>query len=309
MLSSDNHHHHQHHQHPNTETQNPLTSQPLEDLQEKGNAAMDFVQDENAELAGAAYRLQTIVLSNGTVPDKISTLANSTRSAFDAALNRLRSLKLRPEQTAVIYRDLLAQYKCVTTPAEWVAAFKANALVCASDDLVLRLQPASSASEALKGLFARTSSRAATFWYAFLFFFSPEKDEVKKKTHLPVAKPRAPEVEWYQSPNSTINSFSMSPNTFSTAAAWPSVAVLGGRMIRGPKTPSTAERPVCEWYQKSPGPSTTRNLISCLLLSFALFCRGHWWTKATPSYCFFFFFFGDGGKENGRDFEKSRGRG
>ena len=62
-------------------------------------------------------------------------------------------------------------------------------------------------------------------------------------------------------------------------------------MIRGPKTPSTAERPVCEWYQKSPGPSTTRNLISCLLLSFALFCRGHWWTKATPSYCFFFFFF------------------
>ena len=185
VLSSDNHHHHQHHQHPNTETQNPLTSQPLEDLQEKGNAAMDFVQDENAELAGAAYRLQTIVLSNGTVPDKISTLANSTRSAFDAALNRLRSLKLRPEQTAVIYRDLLAQYKCVTTPAEWVAAFKANALVCASDDLVLRLQPASSASEALKGLFARTSSRAATFWYAFLFFFSPEKDEVKKKNSPP----------------------------------------------------------------------------------------------------------------------------
>lgn len=98
------------------------------------------------------------------MPQKLLLLADSTRSAFDAAVNRLRSLKLRPEQTAALYRDLLSQYKCVTTPAEWVAAFKANALVCASDDLVLRLSPASNSSAALSALLARTSARAATFW-------------------------------------------------------------------------------------------------------------------------------------------------
>ena len=75
--------------------QNPLLAakpQPLERLQEHGNAAVDFVQGENAELAGAAFRLQAIALSNETFPEKVSTLANQTKSSFDAAWTRVRSL-------------------------------------------------------------------------------------------------------------------------------------------------------------------------------------------------------------------------
>ena len=84
------------------------------------------MQDENAELAGAAYRLKSIVMSNGTAPSKLSALANSTRSSFDAAWARVLSAGLKPEQTAAIYRDLLQQYQCVTTPEEYIAAFKKN---------------------------------------------------------------------------------------------------------------------------------------------------------------------------------------
>ena len=76
----------------------------------------------------------------------------------------MRSLKIKPEQTAALYLDLLKQYKCVTTPAEFIAAFKANALTCASDDLVARLQPDSTAAGALASLKARTSQRAASLW-------------------------------------------------------------------------------------------------------------------------------------------------
>jgi len=111
-----------------------------------------------------AFRLQKIALSNATVPQKLSTLAESTKSAFDAAVTRLRSLKLRPEQTALLYGDLLRQYKCVTTPAEFVAAFKANALTCASDDLVARLSNAGNAAAALSKMLARTSQRAMNLW-------------------------------------------------------------------------------------------------------------------------------------------------
>jgi hypothetical protein len=144
--------------------QNPLASQPLQALEEKGNAAIDFVQGENAELAGAAFRLKSLALSNATVPQKLSTLAESTKSAFDAEVTRLRSLKLRPEQTAALYRDLLQQYKCVTTPAEFVAAFKANALTCSSDDLVARLSSSNTTAFALSSFLERPSQRALSLW-------------------------------------------------------------------------------------------------------------------------------------------------
>jgi hypothetical protein len=59
-------------------------------------------------------------------------------------------------------------------------------------------------------------------------------------------------VEWYQSPKRTTNSFSISPSLVSAASAAVvevfCAAVLGGLIIRGPKMPSTAERPVWEWY-------------------------------------------------------------
>ena len=147
---------------------NPLAlkNQPLEDLQERSNAAVDFLQGENAELAGAAFRLQAIALSNATAPEKVSALGNSTRSAFDAAWTRARSLGLRPAQTADIYRDLLAQYKCVTTPAQFAAAFRANALAgsCVSEDLVARLQDGANATEALSRLRGGTAGKALNFW-------------------------------------------------------------------------------------------------------------------------------------------------
>ena len=93
LLSLSNNHHQQ--QQTNRKIQNPLTSQPLERLEEKSNVAIDFVQAKNAELAGAAHRLETIALANGTVPQKLSTLADSTHSAFDAAWMMQRDAALR----------------------------------------------------------------------------------------------------------------------------------------------------------------------------------------------------------------------
>ena len=148
--------------------QNPLAlkNQPLEDLQQRTDAVFDFLQGENAELAGAASRLQAIALSNATVPEKATALKNSTRSAFDAAWTRARSLGLRPEQTVNIYRDLLAQYKCVTTPAQFISAFKANTLAgsCVSEDLVARLQDGPDAAASLSRLRGGTAGKALNFW-------------------------------------------------------------------------------------------------------------------------------------------------
>lgn len=144
---------------------NPLTSQPLEGLQEKGNIVIDAIQGENAELAGAAYRLQTIAFANATVPEKLSTLASQTRSSFDAAWARVRSLGLKPQQTAAIYADLLNQFKCVQTPAQWVEAFKKNSFTCVSEDLVGRLANSDvNVDETRNRLLSGTASKAANFW-------------------------------------------------------------------------------------------------------------------------------------------------
>lgn len=77
----------------------------------------------------------------------------------------VRSLGLRPEQTAAIYADLLKQYKCVTTPAQWVEAFKKNAFTCVSEDLVARLANSDvNAVETRNRLLSGTSSKPANFW-------------------------------------------------------------------------------------------------------------------------------------------------
>jgi hypothetical protein len=71
---------------------------------------------------------------------------------------------LRPEQTAALYSDLLKQYKCVTTPEEFIAAFKKNALTCVSDDLVARLSNGPDETEALRRLLVGTDAKAASFF-------------------------------------------------------------------------------------------------------------------------------------------------
>lgn len=132
-------------------------------MKEKSDAAFDWAQAEAAEVANTNYRLKTIYEQNKTVPRKVLTLLNTSLSYFDAAWARAREARLRPDTTSAVYKEMLNQYDCVTTPAEFVAAFNANTPRCVSDDLVARLSSGPDVATA-RNRSLTTNVKAANFY-------------------------------------------------------------------------------------------------------------------------------------------------
>jgi hypothetical protein len=93
----------------------------------------------------------------------VLTLLNTSLSYFDAAWARAREARLHPDTTKAVFKEMLNQYDCVTTPAEFIAAFNANTPRCVSDDLVGRLSSGADVMTARnKSLTA--DRRAANLW-------------------------------------------------------------------------------------------------------------------------------------------------
>ena len=98
---------------------------------------------------------------------------NSLHFLFLFFLARFNLLLQKKKKNSLLFythkQQLLNQYDCVTTPAEFIAAFKANTPRCVSEDLVGRLSSGVSVEQAAN----RSVSRSfLVFFSFFMFLFS-----------------------------------------------------------------------------------------------------------------------------------------